>query len=71
MSAVNLEPVKDEVLGALNAESKPISPSELVGILTPRGVREDAVRLAMWELIDRGTVRITDDSKVVISTHNG
>jgi hypothetical protein len=39
----------------------PLSAPELVNALQEQGIGEEATRLAMWSLIDRGAIELTAD----------
>ena len=42
----------------------PLSTPELVKALREQGIGEEAARLAMWYLIDRGAIELTTDWRV-------
>jgi len=42
----------------------PLSTPDLVKVLQEQGIGEEAARLAMWYLIDRGTIDLTTDWRV-------
>ena len=42
----------------------PLSPPDLVRTLGNQGIGEEATRLAMWSLIDRGVIELTADWRV-------
>ena len=51
----------DDIAGKGGA---PLSAPDLVEALRSLGIDEEAVRLAMWYLIDRGSIELTPDWRV-------
>jgi hypothetical protein len=60
----NLHQVKQEVLRAVNASDRPYPPGQLIQGLKQAGFDENAIRAAMWDLIDHRQVHVTGDLKL-------
>ena len=55
------ESVENEVLRALQEAKEPYSLIRLIQYLKARGVRDSAVRAALWHLTDRTDVELCDN----------
>jgi hypothetical protein len=60
-NSTELESVENEVLLALQESEEPYSVRGLIQYLKARGVRDSAVRAALWHLIDRTDVELRDN----------
>jgi repressor of nif and glnA expression len=60
-AGTNRESVENEVLRILQESEKPYSVMRLIQLLKARGVRDSAVRAALWHLIDRTEVELADN----------
>ena len=60
----NLESVESEVLRVIEDAEEPYSLVGLIQHLKSRGVRDSAVRAALWHLIDRTDVELGNNWKL-------
>ena len=60
-NSIERESVENEVLRALQEAKEPYSLIRLIQYLKARGVRDSAVRAALWHLIDRTDVELCDN----------
>jgi hypothetical protein len=53
------------LLDSISAEGNPaLTVSQVVERLKPQGIGEEAARLTIWYLVDRGTIEFTSDWRV-------
>ena len=68
MQDQELEQAQAAIPGVLDSNVRqghgPLSTPELVIALQEQGIGEEAARLAMWYLIDRGAIELTADWRV-------
>ena len=60
-NSIERESVENEVLRALQEAKEPYSLIRLIQYLKARGVRDSAVRAALWHLTDRTDVELCDN----------
>jgi hypothetical protein len=65
MSIKDLDRTEDAVMLAVQRHASNISPATLIDLLKAQGFREDVIRVAMWELLDRERLRLTANSRLV------
>lgn len=68
MQDQELEQAQEAIPAVLDRNARqghgPLSTPELVKALQEQGIDEEAARLAMWYLIDRGAIELTADWRV-------
>lgn len=65
MNAKHLRSVERTVLAWITRESKPVTTTELLLKHREGRISGEALRRAVWGLIDAGAVRFTSDRKLV------
>ena len=60
-NSTELESVENEVLRTLQESKEPYSLMGLIQYFRARGVRDSAVRAALWHLIDKTDIELCDN----------
>lgn len=60
--------IEANILDVLAHRTEPFHPNDLILQLEAAGYRNDDVRAAIWQLLDRKRVRLTTDLRLVIPT---
>lgn len=59
--AAEIRDAEDEVVAAVESATTPPSPFVVIDLLKDKGLREDAIRVALWYLLDEKRIRLTRD----------